>query len=74
MDDSVLGERVCAYVVPQTEDLPTLEEVVSFLRSKKIAPYKLPERLEVVRSLPMVSDTKIDKQRLKAGLTPSKGS
>ncbi len=74
MDDSVLGERVCAYVVPRTDDRPTLEEIVSFLRSKKIAAFKLPERLEVVRSLPMLSDTKVDKRRLKAGVSLSRRS
>ncbi|MEE8076250.1 MAG: hypothetical protein V3T60_11570 [Candidatus Binatia bacterium] len=50
----------------------TLEEIVSFLRSKKIAAFKLPERLEVVRSLPMLSDTKVDKRSLKAGVSLSR--
>lgn len=68
MPDPILGERVCAYVVPRTKDWPALEEIVSFLQSKKIAPYKLPERLEVVDSLPMVSDTKVDKRILAADI------
>ncbi|MFQ5902059.1 MAG: hypothetical protein ACE5JO_00030 [Candidatus Binatia bacterium] len=64
MPDMIMGEKVCAYVVPRTEKPLTLEEIVLFLRSKKIAHYKLPERLEVVESLPMVSDTKVDKRIL----------
>jgi non-ribosomal peptide synthetase component E (peptide arylation enzyme) len=64
MPDPILGERVCAYVVPRGDERPALEEIVVFLQSKKIAPYKLPERLEVVESLPMISDTKVDKRLL----------
>lgn len=68
MPDPVYGERVCAYVVPWGDEPPALEEILSFLRSKKIAPYKLPERLEVTDSLPMVSDTKVNKRMLAAGI------
>lgn len=64
MPDSILGERVCAYVVPRSDDGPSLEEITSFLRLKKIAPYKLPERLEIMEGLPMVSDAKVDKRVL----------
>jgi non-ribosomal peptide synthetase component E (peptide arylation enzyme) len=64
MPDPVLGERVCAYVVSRGDERPALEEIVDFLQAKKIAPYKLPERLEVVESLPMISDTKVDKRLL----------
>jgi non-ribosomal peptide synthetase component E (peptide arylation enzyme) len=64
MPDPVMGERICAYVVPRTKESPTLEEIVMFLRLKKIASYKLPERLELVESLPMVSDTKVNKRIL----------
>jgi non-ribosomal peptide synthetase component E (peptide arylation enzyme) len=66
MPDPVMGEKVCAYVVPETEDRLKLEELVSFLRSRQLAPYKLPERLEVVDKFPMVSDTKINKRILAA--------
>ena len=64
MSDGIMGEKVCAYVVPRTEKPLTLEGIVSFLRAKKIAAYKLPERLEVVEDLPMISDTKVDKRIL----------
>jgi len=68
MPDPIMGQRVCAYVVPRTEDGIRLEEIVSFLRSKKLAPYKLPERLEVLNTFPMVSDTKVDKRILAADI------
>ena len=64
--DSIMGERVCAYIVPRDERQPTLEDLCAFLRRRGIAAFKLPERLEVLESLPMVSDTKVDKNALLA--------
>jgi non-ribosomal peptide synthetase component E (peptide arylation enzyme) len=66
MPDPVMGQKVCAYVVPETADGVKLEEIVSFLRSRQLASYKLPERLELVDRFPMVSDTKINKRILAA--------
>lgn len=68
MSDPVMGQKVCAYVVPRTSDGIGFEEIVSFLRSRKLAIYKIPERLEVVAALPMVSDTKVDKKALAADI------
>lgn len=61
--DEVLGERVCAVVVPKGEI--DLESVVGFLRDKGIASYKLPERLEIVQALPRNPLGKILKRELK---------
>ena len=66
MPDRIMGQKVCAYVVPRTSGGISFEEIVSFLRSRQLAVYKLPERLEVVQALPMVSDTKVDKKFLAA--------
>jgi 2,3-dihydroxybenzoate-AMP ligase len=68
MPDPVMGQKVCAYVVPRTSDGISFAEMVSFLRSRKLAAYKIPERLEVVAALPMVSDTKVDKKALAADI------
>ncbi len=68
MPDPIMGQKVCAYVIPRTEDGITLAEVVSFLRLRQLAPYKLPERLELVKRLPMVSDTKVNKRILAADI------
>lgn len=65
MPDPVMGEKACAYIAPKENQELTLNEVVSFLREKSIAPYKLPERLELVESIPMVgADQKVDKKVL----------
>lgn len=68
MPDSIMGQKVCAYVVTERKDDLELTEIVSFLRARQLAPYKLPERLEVVHRLPMVSDTKVNKRILAADI------
>ena len=66
MPDKLMGEKVCAYVVPRQGERITLEEMNGFLKENKMAAYKLPERLEIVHELPMVGDSgKIDKKILR---------
>ncbi|GII75274.1 AMP-dependent acyl-CoA synthetase [Sphaerisporangium rufum] len=67
--DEVLGERVCAVVVPRDEI--DLASVVAFLREKGIASYKLPERLEIVEALPRNPLGKVLKRELRAGRGPA---
>jgi acyl-CoA synthetase (AMP-forming)/AMP-acid ligase II len=51
--DDILGERVCACVVPADPAPLTLADLTGFLRDeKRIAVYKLPERLLIVDALP----------------------
>jgi non-ribosomal peptide synthetase component E (peptide arylation enzyme) len=65
MPDPEMGEKVCAYVVPKRNTHISLEPLVSFLKGKGIAPFKLPERLEVVAELPLVAGgQKVDRRRL----------
>ncbi len=64
MPDTVMGERACAYVVTKQGQALTFEEMVSFLKSKNIATYKLPERLEIMDSLPLAGEQKVDKKIL----------
>lgn len=66
MPDKELGERACAYVVPKPGASLSFDEMVSFLKERKIAAYKLPERLEIVNAMPTVGDSgKIDKKALR---------
>lgn len=64
--DEVLGERVAAVVTLAPGTQLTLEELVTFLKSKRIASYKLPERLEVVTEMPRNPVGKILKRALRA--------
>jgi non-ribosomal peptide synthetase component E (peptide arylation enzyme) len=61
-----MGEKACAYVIPKTGQDFSFEEMVEFLKSKQIAMFKLPERLEVVSEFPGVGDSgKVNKETLK---------
>jgi len=64
--DPVLGERACAFVVA-TGPLE-LAQLVAFLRERRLANQKLPERLELVDELPKTASGKIQKHRLRSAL------
>jgi non-ribosomal peptide synthetase component E (peptide arylation enzyme) len=66
--DERLGEKACAFVVPAGDRRPTLEELTTFLREKKIAMQKLPERLELRDTLPRTATGKVEKFRLREEL------
>jgi non-ribosomal peptide synthetase component E (peptide arylation enzyme) len=61
MPDREMGEKACAYVVPRRGQTFTFDEMISFLKSKRIAPFKMPERLEVIAELPLApAGNKVD--------------
>lgn len=66
--DDVLGEKVAAVVVLRPDTELTLEELVGFLRDKRIASYKLPEHLDVRTALPRNPVGKILKRDLRGEL------
>ncbi len=68
MPDEVLGERTCIYVVPKGDEKITLDEFTSFLKEKGMAVYKLPERLEIVETIPRNPVGKIMKSVLREDL------
>ncbi|MGD2184968.1 MAG: AMP-binding protein [Desulfobacterales bacterium] len=64
--DREMGERACAYVIPKSGQDFTFDEMVEFLKGKKLAMFKLPERLEIVAEFPAVGDSgKVNKETLK---------
>ena len=65
MPDPVLAERVCAFVVCAPGASLTFDEMISFLRDKRIAAWKLPERLEIREAFPMTASGKIQKYLLR---------
>jgi non-ribosomal peptide synthetase component E (peptide arylation enzyme) len=65
MPDPVMGERACVFVTLKQGEQLTFDEMTDYLKSKKIAMFKLPEKLEVVEALPLVGECgKIDKKAL----------
>lgn len=74
MPDPVMGERACAFVVPTAGGSLTLDELKEFLLEKKIAKFKLPERLEIVQSFPLTSVGKVSKKALRERLASELGN
>ncbi len=63
--DEILGERVCAFVVPRPGVSISLGDLVGHLAGQQIASYKLPERLEIVEALPRNPVGKVLKRELR---------
>jgi 2,3-dihydroxybenzoate-AMP ligase len=64
--DHMMGERTAAYVMPKKGMTFSFQEMVDFLKSKKLAMFKVPERLEIVSEFPAVGDSgKVNKEALK---------
>ena len=69
MPDKVLGERICAYVIPTEGSTLTKEDLVTFLAKRKIAKYNYPERVEIVSEFPLSRDQKVIKSKLVEDIT-----
>jgi len=65
MPDAVMGEKSCAFVIPRPGRSLTLAQLCDFLLQKKIAKFKLPERLELVQSFPLTGVGKVSKKDLR---------
>jgi acyl-CoA synthetase (AMP-forming)/AMP-acid ligase II len=63
--DPRLGEKACAYVVPRPGEAISLDEIVSFMKEKDVAIFKLPERLEISEGLPRNPAGKVQKKILR---------
>jgi acyl-CoA synthetase (AMP-forming)/AMP-acid ligase II len=67
--DDRLGERCCACVVLHEGQQLDLPELVDRLRAVGLATYKLPERLEILTSLPTTASGKVQKHVILQQLT-----
>ncbi|SEL11846.1 2,3-dihydroxybenzoate-AMP ligase [Kosakonia sacchari] len=66
MEDSLLGEKSCAYLVVK-EPLRAVA-VRRFLREQGVAEFKLPDRVECLAALPLTPVGKVDKKQLRQWL------
>ena len=65
MPDPQMGERACAFVTLKKGEQFSFEEMIGYLKTKKIAAFKLPERLEILDALPLVGESgKIDNKAM----------
>jgi len=60
-----LGEGVCAYVIANPGQMPTLEELLRHCVAAGLAKQKAPERLELVADLPRTASGKVRKDLLR---------
>jgi acyl-CoA synthetase len=72
LPDAIMGERVCAVVVPKADASLTLPQLIEHLRSVKVvAAYKWPESLVLVEELPRNPVGKVLKRELRERYAPS---
>ena len=69
MPDPILGERMCAYVIPRDGESLTLQQLAAYLLEQEISKHKLPERLEVVDEFPLSPFGKVSKKDLTERIT-----
>jgi len=66
LPDAASGERVCAVIAAKEgAPVPSVQAIASFLESKGVSKYKLPEQVEPVDALPRNPAGKVLKQDLK---------
>ncbi|CAM3640574.1 (2,3-dihydroxybenzoyl)adenylate synthase [Tsukamurella ocularis] len=65
--DAFLGERTCA-VVLTGDERPTVPELKKFVRSRGVAEYKVPDRVEFVDEFPTTGVGKISRRELRRAL------
>jgi acyl-CoA synthetase (AMP-forming)/AMP-acid ligase II len=65
VDERIMGERVCAVVVPRAGTEVTLADLRAFA-TDRLATFKHPEALYVVDELPTTATGKIAKRELRA--------
>ena len=66
--DERLGERACAVVVTKPGQSMDLPEIVRYLKENKVAIQYIPERLQVLDSMPATPSGKIQKFKLREQL------
>lgn len=68
LPDERLGERSCAVVVAAGDPPPTAADLRRHLRGRGLAAFKMPDRFELVDSLPRTGVGKVSRRELRAAL------
>lgn len=74
LPDPERGERVCAVVVLAAGQRFDFEEMVRFLKQRRLAPQKIPEQLELLDALPRNASGKVLKRDLVKRFGAGKGA
>jgi 2,3-dihydroxybenzoate-AMP ligase len=65
MPDAILGEKACAYLSVRDGETFALAAMREFLAARGVAQFKWPERIEILRELPVTNVGKIRKSELR---------
>ncbi|WP_322768586.1 AMP-binding protein [Frankia sp. Cr1] len=65
MPHPMYGEAVCLFVVATGEARPELHDIRRYLQMRGLARYKLPERLELIDTMPLIGVGKLDRSALR---------
>ena len=68
LPDDRLGERICTFIVPADNELPTLDSIAAYLDSKGIAKRLRPEAIEFIDSIPHTESGKVKRNQLSGEL------
>ena len=63
--DHVYGQRVCVAIVPRDGGRLDLGALVAFMAARRIAKFKLPERIELFDELPKTATGKVSKDEIR---------
>ncbi|MFQ5918115.1 MAG: class I adenylate-forming enzyme family protein [Candidatus Binatia bacterium] len=72
VQDQIMGERICACVVPRPGHQLVPEGIIGFCKDR-LANYKVPDFVEIMDSFPMTTTNKIQKFEIKDLLTEKYG-
>ena len=62
--DEILGNRICAFIMPEDDQKVDLLMIHQFLKKMGVASYKMPDQVERIDFWPLTSVQKIDKKAL----------
>jgi 2,3-dihydroxybenzoate-AMP ligase len=75
MPDAFLGEKSCAFIITKSQVAePVLPmRILAFLRSRQLADYKVPDRIELVDAFPQTRLGKVNKKQLRQMISDKLG-
>ncbi len=64
MEDEILGEKACCFIVAREGAAPDLKDICAFLEKNGVTKNKWPERVELIGEMPMTPTKKVIKGKL----------
>ncbi|MGE3527840.1 MAG: AMP-binding protein [Methyloceanibacter sp.] len=64
LPDAQTGDRVIAAVVPLPDQPVTLEALTAFLEERRVAPYKFPDKIVIVRQIPRDAEGRVLREQI----------